>query len=402
MAAPEFTNTLWIVAIGFACPLILALVPGFKLPAVVLELIAGILVGPDVLGWVSVDDAVNVLSVLGLTILLFLAGLELEFDRLRGALLRLSIMSFAVSFAIALVAAFVLHGVGATGKPLFVAIVLSATSLGVMVPVLKDSGLTEEPMGQLLIAAASIADIATIVLLSLLFSEESASIGVQIALIGALALLGLTIAFLIRGAERSKTITSAVDTLAGTTAEIRVRGAFLLLVTLAVAADQLGLEVILGAFIAGAILSAIDPERHTSHPEFRLKLNAIGYGIFIPIFFVASGLNFDLHALTSHPSALIAVPLMLLGLLLARGLPALLYRGVIPEPRRLTAAALLQSTSLPFIVAATQIGVAIDVLSPANAASLVAAGLLSVLIFPLTALTLLKAEAGTSPRSYSR
>lgn len=144
-------------------------------------------------------------------------------------------------------------------------------------------------------------------------------------------------------------------------------------------------------FFAGAILTLVDRDEAMTHPEFRLKLEAVGFGVFIPVFFVASGVRFDLGALLSGGSTLALVPLFLAALLVVRGLPALLYRPLIPRARA-PVAVLLQSMSLPFIVAATSIGLALEVVSPANAAALVAAGLLSVVIFPAAALTLLKRE----------
>jgi Kef-type K+ transport system membrane component KefB len=175
-----------------------------------------------------------------------------------------------------------------------------------------------------------------------------------------------------------------------TTAQIRIRGAFLLLVGLAAAAESLGLEVILGAFVAGAILTLVDQDREMTHPQFRLKLESAGYGIFIPIFFVASGIRFDLDALTESTSTIVLVPLFLAALLAVRGLPALLYRSTIGS-RRTGVAALLQATSLPFIVAAAQIGMELGTITEATGSALIGAGILSVLLFPLAALTVLKA-----------
>jgi len=205
-------------------------------------------------------------------------------------------------------------------------------------------------------------------------------------------LLVAAIGFAIAGAERSGRISGALRRLMDTTAQIRVRGAFVLLVLFAWLAQRLGLEVILGAFAAGAVLTLLDEDRAMTHPELRRKLEAAGYGIFIPVFFVASGVRFDLDALVSSTSTLARVPVFLLALLAARGLPALLYRRDVGGERT-AVAALLQATSLPFIVAATQIGTELGVLTPANGAALVAAGLLSVMIFPLAAVTLLRRSA---------
>lgn len=389
MGEVEFTSLLIVVATAFAAPFVLGLAPSLRLPAVVLEIVAGIVIGPSVLGWVSIDDSIRVLATIGLTFLLFLAGLEIDFRELKGRAVRLTGIGFLLSFGIAIGLAFVLKGAGLVETPLFVAIVLTATSLGIVVPVLKDSNEISSSFGQLVVAAATIADFAAIILLSLFFSREATGIGTQLVLLGGLALFAVAVALLLAGAERSMSISSLFRRLQDTTAQIRVRGAFVLLVGLAAVAEHLGLEVILGAFIAGAVLTLIDTDRAMTHPQFRLKLEAAGYGIFIPIFFVASGVGFDLDALTESASTLVLVPVFLAVLLAVRGLPALLYRGSIGG-RRTAVAALLQSTSLPFIVAAAQIGMELGTISAATGAALVGAGILSVLLFPLAALTVLK------------
>src|SRR4051812_35405966 len=166
----SFTNLLIVVAAGFAAPLALGLVPALRVPSIVVEIVLGIVIGPAVLGWVQVDDPVAVFSTVGLAYLLFLAGLEVDFARLRGRILRLTLLGFAVSLVIALVVGVLLKAGGFASQPLFVAIVLSATSLGVLVPVLKDSGESGSAFGGLLIARGAVAGFAAAVLLSLLFS----------------------------------------------------------------------------------------------------------------------------------------------------------------------------------------------------------------------------------------
>ena len=191
-------------------------------------------------------------------------------------------------------------------------------------------------------------------------------------------------------------ISDALVRLQDTTAQIRVRAAVLLLVAMAALASELGLEVILGAFAAGALISVIDRDRSMTHPQLRAKLEAIGFGVFVPVFFVASGVRFDLAALTHSPEALAAIPAFLAALLAVRGAPMLLARRALPDRRERMAAALLVATSLPFIVTATQIGLAMNLIEPSVAAGLVAAGLVSVLAFPLLATTLL--GVSRSPR----
>jgi Kef-type K+ transport system membrane component KefB len=363
-----------------------------KLPSVVLEIIAGIVIGPSVLGIVHVDEAISVVALLGLAFLLFLAGLEIEFDKLRGQVLRLTLMGFAISFAIAVVVALGLKASGLIETPLLIAIILCATSLGVLIPVLKDAGEISSTFGQLIVAAGTIADFGAVILLSIFFSGEG-GVGSTLLLIGSLVLLAIVVLIAVKSAERSSLLRQDLVRLQDTTAQIRVRGAVVLLVGFAAIADSLGLESILGAFMAGAILSLLDKDEAMTHPEFRRKLEAIGFGLFIPVFFVTSGVNYDLNALTSSASNVLMVPIFIAALMAARGLPALLYRRVL-DARQTLVAGLMQATSLPFIVAAVAIGEDLDLIDAAEGAALVGAGLLSVLLFPLIGLGLLKSGDG--------
>ena len=392
MPPVHFTNLLIVVAVGLLAPLALGFFPRFRLPAIVLEIVLGIVIGPSGLGWVTPDLPVSILALIGLAFLLFLSGLEIDLQRLRGQILKLTALGFVVSFVIALLVGIGLQAGGFVKSPLFVAIVLVATSLGVIVPVLKDSGNISSSFGQLVIAAASIADFGAIILLSLFFSGNgSSSTAGTLILLGLFGVVVVLVGLAIAGFERSMRLTNVLTRLQDTTAQIRVRAAFVLLIGFTALADQVGLETILGAFAAGALVSLIDRDEAMTHPQFRLKLEAAGFGIFIPIFFVTSGLRFDLNALFASASTIARVPLFLLAIYLARGLPALVYMRLLGRSRSVTAG-VLQATSLPFIVAATQIGLQLGVVTRASAAGLVAAGLLSVVISPALGLMLLRRE----------
>jgi Kef-type K+ transport system membrane component KefB len=386
---PSFSGLLIVSAVAFGAPFVLGLLPRLRLPAVVVEIAAGIVVGPSVLGWVEVDQTIAVVSTLGLAMLLFLAGLEIDIARLRGRVLRLAGLGFGVSFALALVVAGGLKAAGLVDAPLLVAITLVATSLGVLIPVLKDAGESGSTLGQLVIAAGSIADFGAIILLSIFFTGEGGT-GSTLLLIGSLLALAAAVLIVVRGAERSTRISDDLLRLQDTTAQIRVRGAMVLLVGFAAIAEALGLEAILGAFAAGAILALLDADRAMTHPQFRLKLEAIGFGFFIPAFFVTTGVRYDLDALLASASTIAMVPIFLVALLAVRGLPALLYRRLLGGTRPAAIAGLLQATSLPFIVAATAIGLDLGVIDAATSAALIAAGLLSVVIFPAAGLALLR------------
>ena len=387
----SLTDLLIVAAVAFAAPLALGLAPHLRLPSVVLEIVAGIVIGPSVLGFVEVDEPVEVVALVGLAFVLFLAGLEIDFARLRGPVVRLTAAGFVLSFAVALAVGLGLSAGGLVGSPLLVAIILCATSLGVLIPVLKDAGEVSSTLGQLVIAAATIADFGSIILLTLFFSGEGGT-GSTIVLLGSLLLLAVVVLVVLRGAQRSMRLSSELVRLQDTTAQIRVRAAMVLFLGFAAIAAELGLEVILGAFIAGAVISLVDRDEVMTHPAFRLKLEAMGFGFFIPVFFVTTGVRFDLGALTASASSLVMVPVFLAALVAVRGLPALLYARVV-DRRRVAAAAILQSTSLPFIVAATAIGRDLGLLDGAEAAALIGAGLVSVLLFPLAGLLLLRGGA---------
>ena len=385
---PSFDNLLIVMAVAFAAPLLLGLFPRLLLPSVVLEIVAGIVIGPSGLGWVEVDEAVEVVALLGLAFVLFLAGLEIEFAKLRGRVLKLTLLGFAISLAVALAVSLGLQAADLVDTPLLVAIILCSTSLGVLVPVLKDSGQLSTTFGQLIIAAASIADFGAIILLSIFFSGEGGT-GATVLLLGGLFGLAAAVFLAVRGAEHSRRLRDDLLRLQDTTAQIRVRAALVLLVGFAALAESLGLEVILGAFIAGSIISLVDRDERMTHPDFRRKLEAVGFGFFIPAFFVTSGVRFDLDALTASTSNLLMVPIFVAALLLARGVPAIVYRGTL-DGRHTAIAGLMQATSLPFIVAATAIGRELDLIDAAGSAAMIGAGLLSVLLFPLGGLLLLR------------
>src|SRR6478672_6195750 len=310
------TGLVVVLAVAALAPLVAV---RLRLPGALLEIVAGIVLGPAVLGLVRPDATLSAVALLGLSFLLFLAGSEVDLRRFRGTLGK----RVAVSLAISLVAA--------------------ACVVGVL-------------------------------------------------LLAGLAAIGLAVA----GVEHSMPLTALVGRLADTSAQIRVRWTVLLVAGLALAAHALGFEAILGAFLAGMLVRALDPDPERTHPLYPVKLDAVGYGLLVPVFFVTSGLALDLRGLAEHPVALATVPAFLLALLVVRGLPALAFRRELAG-RELSALALLQATSLPFLIAATTIGREMGVLDPAVAAGLVAAGLASVLVFPAVAVALLPRIAEPVP-----
>ena len=391
MPALSFDGLLVIALVAVAVPVLLALVPRLPVPGAVLEVVAGILVGPSVLGWVHLDAPVRVVSDLGLGMLLFLAGLEIDMGALRGPLGRLAGRAFGVSVLLGLACGYAFSLAGVGGKPVFLAIVLTSTSAGLLLPLLKDAGLHRAPFGQLVMAGAALAEVVPVMMLSLLFSATSSTLAGRlsslVALLAVLAAIGLAL-----GRVRNlAALDRLLDRLEDRSAQLRLRAALTLTLAFAVLAEHFGFASILGAFAAGLLVRTIDLTGRTPHPQFQVKLEGIGFGFLIPVFFIATGVQFDVRALVSNPAALAEVPLFLLALLLVRAVPALAYARLIGK-RRASSAGLMQAATLTFVIVASQIGTASGQISRTTGAALLAAGLLSAALFPALAVKLLPAE----------
>ena len=386
--AISFNGVLVIGLVAVAVPAVCGVWPGLPVPGAVLEVMAGIVIGPSVLGWVHVDAAVQVLSDLGLGMLLFLAGLEIDVQRLRGPLGRLAGVAYAVSAVLGVLCAFGLSLAGLASQPLFLAIVLISTSAGLLLPLLKDAGQESTQFGQLVMTAAALAEVVPILLLSLLFSAASKTSAERIASLATFLALLAVVGLALGRVRRLAGLERLLDRLDDQSAQLRVRAALTLALGFGVLAYRFGFASILGAFAAGLLVRMIDLEGRAPHPQFEIKLQGIGFGFLIPIFFIATGVRFDLPALLGHPAALAEVPLFLLALLVVRGLPALLYIRFLGR-RRAAVAGLMQATTLTFVIVASQVGLATGHISAATSASLLTAGLLSAAAFPATAMRLL-------------
>jgi len=388
----SFNSLLIIAGIAVLVPVVLDLVPRLPVPEAALEVIAGIVVGPSVLGWVRVDAPVQVLSDLGLGMLLFLAGLEIDLDRLRGPLARLAVTAFAVSAGLALLCAYAFGLAGQAKEPLLLAIILMSTSTGLLLPLLKDAGEDATEFGQLVMTAAALAEIVPILLLSLFFSAASTTPQAQLISLAIFLVLLVMSGIALSRVRRLDRVARLLNHLADSSAQLRVRSSLTLALAFGVLAYRFGFASILGAFAAGLLVRLIELSRGTPHPQFKTKMEGIGFGFLIPIFFISTGVEFQLKALLASPVALAEVPLFLAALLLVRGLPALLYVRSIGR-RRAEAAGLLQAVTLTFVIVATQIGIADGKMTPTAAASLLAAGLLSTVVFPAGAKRLLPRAA---------
>src|SRR5215471_16638795 len=287
MLAISFNSVLIIAVIAVLVPVILGLLPQVPVPGAVLEVIAGILVGPSVLGWVRVDAPVQVLSDLGLGMLLFLAGLEIDLGRLRGPLARLAVSAFAVSAVLALLCAYAFGLAGQARHPLLLAIILMSTSTGLLLPLLKDAGEEATEFGQLVMTAAALAEIVPILLLSLFFSAASTTPQAQLISLGIFVVLLVMSGLALSRVRRLDRVGRLLNHLADSSAQLRVRASLTLALGFGVLAFRFGFASILGAFAAGLLVRMIDLEGRAPHPQFETKLQGIGFGFLIPIFFIS-------------------------------------------------------------------------------------------------------------------
>ena len=388
----SFEGLAIVAAVGFLVPLLLGFFPKLRVPSVVVEIAVGALIGPSVLGWVRMDEPIRIFSHLGMASLLFLAGLEMELDLLRGGLLRIALKGILLSLAISAAFCYTLQMFGVLQSPLFAAIMLSSSAIGIVIPLLKDAGEMGTPFGQAILAGMSIADFGTVLLLTLLFSSGGGGRLKTFALLAMVGVLCWLVAASAGALGRWDRLSKTLERLQDTTAMIRIRGAAMMLILFVVLVEHVGLELMLGAFAAGALLGHVDRDWQKTHPQFQMRLQAVGFGVFIPAFFVASGMQLNFSSLAGGGSTLLLVPVFFVGLLLIRGVPAVVYRKI-AGPRLTVIAGLLQAISLPLLVAGARIGVETGQMSETAAAGIVSAGMLSMLIFPSTALILLQKKS---------
>jgi Kef-type K+ transport system membrane component KefB len=381
-----------VLAIAVLAPLIAAAIPRITIPSIVIEFGLGIIVGPDVLGWVKIDEPLDVLSLLALGFLLFIAGTEVETSLLRGALLGKAIAGYLLGFTIALIASLALGAADIVLTPSLVAIILSATGLGVVIPILRSAGLTTTTVGQTILIVATVAEFSAVLLLALFFGEGESGVLRNLLVVLTYAVVAVVLWLILRWIEHQPRLMHQFDRMEGGTVQIRIRIALFTLLVFLVLSERFGLESILGAFAAGIVLGDLRrADRDDPASSFWPKVEGLGFGFLIPVYFVTSGIRFDLSGLLASPAALLRVPMFLVLFLLVRGTPALLFRRQL-GPRATAALALLSATSLSFVITATDIGVRIGKLRDINATALVGAAVVAMVIFPLAAQSLLPAQ----------
>jgi Kef-type K+ transport system membrane component KefB len=388
-----------VLLVAAVAPLFNELPIRLRLPLVVLELLFGILVGPQVLDLVAAEGSLKILSALGLSFLFFLAGMDLDFSTLRGRPLQLGVRGWTLSIALAFAATFGLHAAGLVADPVLVAIALATTAIGTLLPILREADELDTEFGRFVLGAGAIGEFGPILLFTLILTGDE-GFAVRSGLLATFAFIALACAA-VTLRLRPPHVAEVLSRTLYATSQLPVRLAMLMLGGLVVLADVLGLDLLLGAFAAGSLVGLV--ARGPQAEPFRQKLDALGFGFLIPIFFVTSGTQVDLVALLASPSSLARVPLFLALLLVVRGAPALLlYRRDVAAPER-RLLALFSATSLPLIVVISELGKATGRMLPENAAALVGAGILSVLVFPLAALSLRRrSAAGTASPARAR
>jgi flagellin-like protein len=384
-----------IPAIAVVAPLLVRALSGWvSIPLVVFEIVLGVLLGPALLGWIVPDDFASFLSEFGLAMLFFLAGNEIDFRAIRGQPLGRAaigwIISLAAGFGIAVL--FAPHPSAAA----FVGIALTSTALGTIMPVLRDSGDLRTPFGVAVIALGAVGEFGPLLAISVFLSGRSPLVGALVLLAFALV-AGAAIWVAARGAGRRlhRIITATLHT----SGQFGVRLVVLVLVALVALSILLDLDVLLGAFTAGVLYRLLlsgAPEHDVEIIEG--KVEALGYGFLVPIFFIYTGVTFDLEALVTDVRTLTLVPIFLVLLLVVRGIPSMLAAPPGSSRIDLAATALFGATGLPIIVAVTAIGVEAGDITSGTAAALVGAGMLSVLLFPLIALAIRKRSTDAASR----
>jgi Kef-type K+ transport system membrane component KefB len=368
--------SLFIIAVAAAVvPLVIGLLR-IQVAEVVLLLGAGIVLGPSVLGWIQVDETVDVFNELGLGLLFFLAGYELENETVRGRAGRLAGGGWLTSMALAVAITWGLYELGVVDDLVGVAICLTTTALGTLLPLVRDRGELGTPFGRSFMGAGAAGEFGPILAVSLLLGSTSLTVTLL-----ALFFFAVTVWLVYRAPGRLGTgrVRELLDRGHHTSSQTAVRWTVVLMMSLLVIAMFFGFDAVLGAFIAGVILRTYSPPGEAN--RLIPKVEALGFGFFIPLFFIVSGANLDVDSVIESPLRLV---LFFVLLLVVRGLPQfVLYRSVLPEARTRWKFTLYVSTGLPLIVAITTLQVENGIMLPENAAALVGAGALSVLVFPL-------------------
>jgi Kef-type K+ transport system membrane component KefB len=378
--------SLFVAAVVAAlAPLVVGLIPRLRVPQVVVLIVGGVIVGPQVLD-LAQPESIVLLSNVGLGFLFLLAGYELDLALFRQRAGKLAVLGWAASAVIAGLVVGLLAAMDLVRAFVPVALGLTTTALGTLLPILRDNNMLRAAFGPYVLAGGAVGEFFPIVAIAIFLGSNGRFFGLlSLVAVAAIALVISLIPKVVRSEWLQRILTEGRHTTAQTT----LRWTVVMLLLLLLIASAFGLDAVLGAFLAGVVLRRWAPADVKSLEE---KLDAVGYGFFIPIFFVTSGMSLDLQSILRAPGRLMLFFVLLLAV---RGLPTLLiYRSALPRPQRLELLFLL-ATALPLLVALSEIGLASGIMLPENAAALVGAGVLSVLIFPAVAVAIDRRLAAT-------
>ena len=386
-----FNDLVAVALVAALTPLLVAVLPGPKIPQVVVFLLGGILIGPHVLGLAETDN-IQLLSDVGLGFLFLLAGYELDPLLLRQRPGRLAITGWVLSALISVGVTGLLYSVGYIKDYVPVGLALTTTALGTLLPILRDNGMLGGTFGRHVFAAGAVGELFPILIIAVFLSKRGHFIALaSVVLVGVLAIVLSLVPWLARSTAVRRIIQEGQDA----TAQVTLRWAVVLLFALLAFAQRFGLDVVLGAMLAGIVLRIWTRRLNLDTESLERKFDTVGYGIFIPIFFISSGMTIDLTSIIHAPLRL----LVLLALLLVvRGLPSLLVYRHDLSPRERVEMTFITATSLPLLIALAEIGQQDGVMLPATAAALVGAGVLSVLIYPLIAVGLYRSRTKGAPQ----
>lgn len=391
----SFPSLIMIAAIAVAAPLLSRGVGRLvKIPLVVFEIVLGILLGPSLLGWVQPSDLTDILADFGLAMLFFLAGNEIDFARIAGRPMLRAGVGWLISLGVGVAAGILFSPT--IGAGVFVGVALTSTALGTIMPVLRDAGELRTPFGIAATAVGAVGEFGPLLAITL-FLSGTTPLHATLVLIGFAIITGAAIWLAAIGAGRR--LHTLITATLHTSGQFAVRLVILVLVSLVGLSVALGIDMLLGAFAAGVLYRLLltgAPEKDAVLVE--AKIEAIGFGFLVPIFFINTGVTFDLDSLVTDPRALVLLPIFLLALLFIRGIPSVLAAPPGATPADRGALLLFGATGLPIIVAVTAIGIDRGALDTGTAAALVAAGMLSVLLFPLLGLAARKRSRDFTPR----
>jgi Kef-type K+ transport system membrane component KefB len=385
-----FYNLLIIFIIAILAPIIANIIPKFKLPAVVLEICLGIIIGPQVLGLVTIDHTIKDLSNFGLAFLFFLAGFEIDIGRIKGKPLTYAVIGWIISIILALTIGGILQASGLVISFIFIGLAISTTAVGVLVPILRDEEELNSYFGRFVFTAGVIGEFIPLTILALFFNPVHDNFS-SLILVIIFIIIAVTILFIVRRWQPPYIIDLMRKTM-NNSGQLALRLSILLLLLLIFITVNSGIDFLFGAFAAGIVLSEIikmaKNKKDKDIENLRIKFEGIGFGLLIPIFFIVSGVNFDLKALLGSPTSILMVPIFVISFLIVRGLPVMvIYRKILSKADK-ASLALFSATQLPLVIVITNLAVESGAMRTNNAADLVGAAIISVIIFPFIALHL--------------